>query len=166
MTTTPPPDDIARLREEMEQAMASISETPLPADEARILKEAAHRDRRRWQVSLALLILGGPMLALLALFQINQSAHLNEQDDLMRRGIACLLAEMDDHRLANVDDHQLNAERHGFSPLQQVGAIELTKEQAAALKGFCEQFIGEAVRLGQRPGQESTDPLVRGEARQ
>lgn len=112
------------------------------------LKASGKADERRWRISLLFLGIGGPLLLALIISLSVQQGAIRNNERVMRRGISCLLADMDDHRHTNQFAHDTLAKAHGFSKILQSDIIPLTPQQATELKKNCDIFIQEAIGQG------------------
>jgi hypothetical protein len=127
------------------------------------LVASAPRDERRFRFIAALLVIGGPLLfAFTAAFAIKTNIDGNHRSDQIRRGVACLLADLDDHRHTNQYAHQqiANAEH---AEIQQPDLIPLTKEQAIRLKAACEPYVRAAVGNALYPSRSQAEPQPQAE---
>lgn len=146
-----PEEEFAALRKQMEEAISTVNHS-MPADEMKILKDAADRDKRRWRLSLALLLVGGPFLfgmTLLLTYRGYDTA--NDQRSQIRNGIACLLAETDAHRIDNRGTHEQLAQGHNLT-IPPAPAPILRPDQVEAFKQRCDEFVKAAISLGLDPG--------------
>lgn len=112
------------------------------------LKASGKADERRWRISLLFLSIGGPLLLALIISLTVQQSTIKNNERLMRRGISCLLADLDDHRHTNQYAHDTLAKAHGFPDIKQPDIIPLTPQQAAELKKNCDTFVQEAISQG------------------
>jgi hypothetical protein len=95
----------------------------------------------RWVRTMVLLVIGGPLLFALNLgIAIKASIDSGHRDRLIRQGISCLLADLDDHRHTNQGAHDALADAAHIK-IVQPDVIPLTKEEAQILKGSCERFV-------------------------
>jgi hypothetical protein len=114
---------------------------------ANVILASAPKEDKRFKTSVALLLIGGPILfALTMAFAIVNTVQGNDRDKLIRQGIACLLADTDDHRHTNKNAHEQLAKAHGVV-FDQVDSIPLTEEQATKFKQECNPYIKATVGL-------------------
>lgn len=90
---------------------------------------------------MALLVIGGPILLALNV-GVAVKTHIDSDNTvkLVRQGVSCMFADLDDHRHTNQYAHQEIANALGLK-INQPDVIPLTKEQAQALKESCVAFI-------------------------
>jgi hypothetical protein len=138
-------DRIDAARVEMAEVRASID---LLVD---ALLASAPRDERRFRLIAGLLVIGGPLLFAFTLaFAVKTTVDGNNRSEQLRRGVACLLADLDDHRHTNQYAHEKMAEADHVE-IHQPDIIPLTREQAAKLKAACEPYVRAAVGNAQPP---------------
>lgn len=111
------------------------------------LRAARQADARRWRISLGFLFLGGPVAVAVTVVLALQQGTIHTQERLIRKGISCLLADQDDHRITNKEAHRQLALAHGVT-IQQHDEIPLDAAQATALKQQCISFVQEAIGQG------------------
>jgi hypothetical protein len=111
---------------------------------------AVPKQDKRFRQSVILLLIGGPALFVatmaFATYSIHQ-AHSNER--VLRNGVACLLADLDDHRHTNQNAHNTLATAHHIEIIQP-DLIPLSKSQVDALKQSCDTYVRAAVGQGLR----------------
>lgn len=114
--------------------------------------EAAPKERKHYRTLVFLALIGGPFLFALTMgFAIKATVDTHKAEHLLRQGVNCLLADMDDHRHTNQFAHDQLAARHGFPPIVQPDVIPLSREQAEAFKANCEPYIKSTLGLHSAP---------------
>lgn len=102
----------------------------------------------RWIRTVVLLVIGGPLLFTLTLgYAVKTTIDNNHRTQLLRDGVACLLADLDDHRHTNQFAHAELAHRHGIE-INQPDVIPLSRAEAEALKKQCHHFVEGTVGIG------------------
>lgn len=108
---------------------------------------------QRWVRTMYML---GILVALNFTIAVKAQLDGSNRNALIRQGISCLLADLDDHRHTNQFAHETLAMKHGFGAIQQPDVIPLTKDQAAKLKLQCDHFVHETIGIaGQHSGTEA-----------
>lgn len=116
---------------------------------AQISKRIEDLQTDRWIKLMGLVFIGGPLLFLFNIgFAVKTHLDGSERDKLIRQGISCLLADLDDHRHTNQFAHDELAENHHFPKILQPDVIPLTPEQAQVLKRRCEVFVRRSIGEG------------------
>lgn len=125
-----------------------------PVDLSAVHTRISDLQTERWIRTMALLVIGGPILFLVTLgFGIKSYVDGINRDKLIRQGIACLLADLDDHRHTNQFAHESLAKNHHFPEILQPDVIPLTKEEAARLKSQCQHFVKVTLGVGELGGR-------------
>lgn len=102
----------------------------------------------RWVRTMTLLVIGGPLLFVATLgYAIKSHVDADHATKLVRQGISCILADMDDHRHTNQFAHETLAAAHGIKIIQP-DVIPLSREQADRLKQECDVFIHTTLGVG------------------
>jgi hypothetical protein len=111
----------------------------------------------RWIKLMVLAFVGGPLLFLVTIgFGIKGQIERDKSIKLLRQGISCLFADVDDHRHTNQFAHEEMAKKLGVEIIQP-DIIPLTREQAAQLKTECEHFVQRTLGVGLNFGDRA-DP--------
>lgn len=135
---------------------ADLDPRAYPPGVSPVVNQIRDLQTERWTRMVTLLIIGGPVL-----FALNVGIALKTHADnrhavgLLSQGVACLLADMDDHRHTNQFAHEQLA-RHipasetksGHVEIEQPDVIPLTKEQADRLKEECDHFVKATLGVG------------------
>jgi hypothetical protein len=124
----PPSDMIDRV---IEQASAQIAASGA---------SAAGTQPHRHPVGIGLLIANTILIFSLFFVRASDRRILTHDDRIQKDGIACLLADLDDHRHTNQYAHDKLAEFDHIE-INQPDVIPLTPAQAQALKSLCNEFI-------------------------
>jgi hypothetical protein len=148
MTPTPE-EEIQALRRRVEAASV------LDPAEAKLLRDAAERDNRRWRISLAFLIIGGPLLFAMTTYLTYRESTDTARDVLIRKAVSCLLAETDSHRINNNAAHDAIMRAQGLEIGERPQELLLTPEQIRALRGQCQEFIRVATGGASPPRAEA-----------
>jgi hypothetical protein len=91
-------EELARVRECLAEVAESVTHL-IPKGELSHAAEAVVEDNRRWRRSVALLILGGPVLFLFTIavfWQAKQNEAIFKRD--IRQGLTCVLGDVSSHR--------------------------------------------------------------------
>lgn len=90
-----------------------------------------------------LYVIGLTIIVLLSGLIVSQTVNHREdraRSRLLKAGVACLLADLDDHRHTNQGAHNTLADHLGVQIIQP-DVIPLTSSQAQLLKSYCQQFV-------------------------
>jgi hypothetical protein len=89
---------------------------------------------------MALLIANVILVGALFFVRANDRRVILRGNEIVRAGVGCLLADLDDHRHTNQGAHdQIAANLH--VKIDQPDIIPLTKDQAQVLKQLCDEFV-------------------------
>lgn len=111
----------------------------------------------RWIKMMTMLVVGGPLLfVLLAIYALIDHNDGVERDRLIRQGISCLLANMDDHRITNKYAHDELA-RFGGKVIDQTDHILLSQDEVDRLRMDCQTFVRVTLGSGAVPPGHQAD---------
>jgi len=86
------------------------------------------------------------LLGSLFIVRASDQRAIKRSETVLRAGVACLLADIDDHRHTNQDAHNDIINGLHLPKNLQPDLIPLTVEQAAILKEYCHVFVTETGR--------------------
>jgi hypothetical protein len=133
-------EELAQVRDALQLVAVSVSNL-VPRGELDRASDAVVEDNRRWRRSVALLVIGGPVLFVLTLgVGVRNEVVRHRESRSLQNGVRCLLADLDDHRHTNQYAHEALADAAKIQ-IEQPDVIPLTKDQAAKLKMACATYI-------------------------
>jgi hypothetical protein len=91
-------------------------------------------------VGMGLLIANIILVGALFFVRASDRRTILHSEQIVRSGVGCLLADLDDHRHTNQGAHDTIADKLGTKVVQP-DIIPLNKEQAQVLKGLCDEFV-------------------------